>query len=63
MRKKMNYPNNTENMIDKIRDEIDTLSFLSQAPKNEVVIAMKMLASSLVEDLNEMLKNIRYQKE
>jgi len=50
-------------MIDKIRDEIDTLSFLSQAPKNEAVIAMKMLASSLVEDLNEMLKNIRYQGE
>jgi len=59
----MNYLNNTENIIDKIRDEIDTLSFLSQAPKNEAVIAMKMLASSLVEDLNEMLKNIRYQKE
>jgi len=59
----MNYPNNTENIIDKIRDEIDTLSFLSQAPKNETVIAMKILVSSLVEDLNEMLKNIRYQKE
>lgn len=52
-----------QNIIDKIRDEIDTLSFLSQAPKNEAVIAMKMLASSLVEDLNEMLKNIRYQGE
>jgi hypothetical protein len=59
----MNYQNNTENMIDKIRDEIDTLSFLSQVPKDEAVIAMKMLASSLVEDLNEMLKNIRYQGE
>lgn len=59
----MNYQNNTESIIDKIRDEIDTLSFLSQAPKNEAVIAMKMLANSLVEDLNEMLKNIRYQGE
>lgn len=59
----MNYPNNHESIIDKIRDEIDTLNFLSQTPKNEAVIAMKMLASSLVEDLNEMLKNIRYQEE
>lgn len=59
----MNYQNSTESIIDKIRDEIDTLSFLSQAPKNEAVIAMKMLASSLVEDLNEMLKNIRYREE
>ena len=59
----MHYSSNNENIIDKIRDEIDTLSFLSQAPKNEAVIAMKMLASSLVEDLNEMLKNIKYQGE
>ena len=55
--------NIAENTLPQIRDKIGALSVLSHVPKNESIIAMKIMANDLIKDLNSVLKNIRYSKE